>query len=488
MRSVSTDEPLPGTSTVGTPVGTVEILRCPIEIRLTKRSMPIAACQARLEHVDGVYRLAAYEKEGGMHHCWPLHNHIRLSPVGSGEEKWEMHLKPVVLPKSSGGAEQERYDLLILTCDQVALSRFDVKMRQLKKQYPKPATTAASAPLVYINGTSFIDSSFSSSAITSPRRSSIAYAIGELRGETDTQVKMTLLAESYNSLLNLRTFSRTQCNRLDDLNTKDGERLLTYKCLKEGTLVRLLGAITWPALDSGAELEPAERPMLSLEADLVTHIISFLVVECVVPEHVQAIAASSIDLHSPLQCSIKNALDPSKETWWISGPNSMPKGVGSEWIAFALAGAQPQAGGSSSSSSGGGDSSIISIIPTSRPVRVARVDMRIPPMPSGPLSVRDFHLESALSAEGPWRHASATFSTLDRPEMQSWAIRPPIEATHLRVVCTRNAARARLDEAVLRLTRQDGTIAEDDRFTEEDRERALMRVSSSVGFFSVAFS
>ena len=45
-----------------------------------------------------------------------------------------------------------------------------------------------------------------------------------------------------------------------------------------------------------------------------------------------------------------------------------------------------------------------------------------------------------------------------------------------------------LDEAVLRLTRQDGTIAEDDRFTEEDRERALMRVSSSVGFFSVAFS
>ena len=93
-----------------------------------------------------------------------------------------------------------------------------------------------------------------------------------------------------------------------------------------------------------------------------------------------------------------------------------------------------------------------------------------------------------MSAEGPWRHASATFSTLDRHEMQSWAIRPPIEATHLRVVCTRNAARARLDEAVLRLTRQDGTIAEDDRVTEEDRERALMRVSSSVGFFSVAFS
>jgi len=354
--------------------------------------------------------------------------------------------------------------------------------------------TAASAPLMYINGTSFIDASFSSSGINSPRRSSIAYAIGELRGETDTQVKMTLLAESPSGhdINIVRTFSRAQCNRLADLNPKDGERLLTYKCLKEGTLVRLLGAITWPALDSGAELEPAERPMLSLQADLVTHIISFLVVECVVPEHVQAIAASSIDLHNPSQCSIKNALDPATDTWWISGPNSMPKGLGSEWIAFALAGAQPQAGGSSSSSSsGGGDSSSISIIPTSsrpRPVRVARVDMRIPPMPSGPLSVRDFHLESAMSAEGPWRHASATFSTLDRPEMQSWAIRPPIEATHLRVVCTRNAARARLDEAVLRLTRQDGTIAEDDRFTEEDRERALMRVSSSVGFFSVAFS
>ena len=58
----------------------------------------------------------------------------------------------------------------------------------------------------------------------------------------------------------------------------------------------------------------------------------------------------------------------------------------------------------------------------------------------------------------------------------------------MRVVCTRNAARARLDEAVLRLTRPDGTDAGDDRFTEEDRERALLRVSSSVGFFSVAFS
>jgi ubiquitin C-terminal hydrolase len=143
MRSVSKDEPLPGTSTAGTPVSIVDILRCPIEIRLTKRAMPIAACQARLEHVDGVYRLAAYEKEGGMHHCWPLHNHIRLSPVGSGEERWEMHLKPVVLPKYSGGAEQESNDLLILTCDQVALSKFDVLMRHLKK---KPATPLEEVP------------------------------------------------------------------------------------------------------------------------------------------------------------------------------------------------------------------------------------------------------------------------------------------------------------------------------------------------------
>ena len=56
----SKDEPLPGTSTTGTLVSTFGLLRCPIEIRLTKRVKAIAACQARLEHVDGVYRLAAY--------------------------------------------------------------------------------------------------------------------------------------------------------------------------------------------------------------------------------------------------------------------------------------------------------------------------------------------------------------------------------------------------------------------------------------------
>jgi CheY-like chemotaxis protein len=54
-----------------------------------------------------------------------------------------MHLKPVVLPKYSGGAEQESNDLLILTCDQVALSKFDVLMRHLKK---KPATPLEEVP------------------------------------------------------------------------------------------------------------------------------------------------------------------------------------------------------------------------------------------------------------------------------------------------------------------------------------------------------
>ena len=62
----------------------------------------------------------------------------------------------------------------------------------------------------------------------------------------------------------------------------------------------------------------------------------------------------------------------------------------------------------------------------------------------------------------------------------------PIDATHVRLVCTRNAARDRVDEARKRLQKQGAVRAEDE--SAEDRARALDRVSASVGFFYVSFS
>ena len=86
---------------------------------------------------------------------------------------------------------------------------------------------------------------------------------------------------------------------------------------------------------------------------------------------------------------------------------------------------------------------------------------------------------------GPWVRASSDFTTLDVDTMQSWLLDPPIEATHVRVCCTRNAARARLDEARQKLHNR-GMI-QLDLEGNEDRELALQGIPPMVGFFQVGF-
>ena len=83
-----------------------------------------------------------------------------------------------------------------------------------------------------------------------------------------------------------------------------------------------------------------------------------------------------------------------------------------------------------------------------------------PPLPSGPLSVRVFHLEvftgphdlvgetwaRAFTNPQMWARASRDFTTRDVGGDQAFAVYPPVEAAFVRVVCTRNAARARLSD------------------------------------------
>ena len=138
----------------------------------------------------------------------------------------------------------------------------------------------------------------------------------------------------------------------------------------------------------------------------------------------------------------------------------MPLGVGSEWIAFSLG-------------------------PPGPPRRIDRVNMSIPAMPLGPLSVREFHLEESASADGPWTRASRTLSTLNVGTEQSWAIDPPIESSFVRIVCTRNASRARCDEDRARWTRAGGLGPALESC--DERVRSMRRVSASVGFFYVSF-
>ena len=73
--------------------------------------------------------------------------------------------------------------------------------------------------------------------------------------------------------------------------------------------------------------------------------------------------------------------------------------------------------------------------------RVRVWERKIPPLPFGPLSVREFHLE-ARTHDDPteWTRVTPDLLTLDQAELQGFAIVPAIDALAVRLVCTRNAA------------------------------------------------
>lgn len=78
---------------------------------------------------------------------------------------------------------------------------------------------------------------------------------------------------------------------------------------------------------------------------------------------------------------ISVVLNDREDEWWISRPGSCPGGLGAEWLEFSFPGLR----------------------------RVSCVGLMIPPLPYGPLSVREFHLE--VEAEGKWRQATKQLVT-----------------------------------------------------------------------------
>lgn len=135
------------------------------------------------------------------------------------------------------------------------------------------------------------------------------------------------------------------------------------------------------------------------------------------PEDVSVTGCSSSRGDFPLGAALS---DPENE-WWISEPRSMPGGVGCEHLEFSFG---------------------------EKPRRISFVAVKIPPLPHGPLSVRQFHLlalqgapvDSSVSA-CRWVLAAGTpLETLDRGDLQEFALVPPVETRGLRLVCTLAAA------------------------------------------------
>ena len=142
---------------------------------------------------------------------------------------------------------------------------------------------------------------------------------------------------------------------------------------------------------------------------VMEHIVPFFTVTRVTTSAVRCVRASSNRGDFPLS-SVCNDND---AEWWISSSSGgrFAEGAGREWLECDLG-------------SGG------------VPCRVSAIGIKIPPMPHGPLSVRRFYVEyTSGSRDGhAVRVCTGLLETLDQPQMQRFALTPPIEATRVRVV------------------------------------------------------
>jgi hypothetical protein len=121
--------------------------------------------------------------------------------------------------------------------------------------------------------------------------------------------------------------------------------------------------------------------------------------------HRVTVEASSTRGDFPLSA----VLDENDKTWWISKPGSFSQGRGSEYLEFQF-----------------------------RSFSVVRVlGLSIPPLPMGPLSVREFSVKAFVNKT--WVPVSPLLRTLDKAGFQEFAIEP-VTTRRLRVVCSSTAA------------------------------------------------
>jgi hypothetical protein len=138
-------------------------------------------------------------------------------------------------------------------------------------------------------------------------------------------------------------------------------------------------------LDFGS-LHKECRVVCVLPPELAYQVLQCLVIQRVDPDMVDIVSCSSHDQVHPLE----ECLSDDETTWWISAQHSMPWCRGSEYIQLLLG-------------------------PTLR--RLVAVSIKIPPLPQGNLSVREFRIESPtttmttrITTDGEWTAASQVFT------------------------------------------------------------------------------
>jgi hypothetical protein len=154
-----------------------------------------------------------------------------------------------------------------------------------------------------------------------------------------------------------------------------------------------------------------------LPPELAKQVIQFLIIQRVDSDTVEVVGCSSHDkVHSLQAC-----LSDDENTWWISGEHTMPRGRGCEYLE-------------------------LSVGPKLR--RLTAVSIKIPPLPQGPLSVREFRIEapsttsSSTSIDGEsteWTAVSPVFTVANRTGYQRFMLSDPVlDVSHIRLVCLTN--------------------------------------------------
>lgn len=143
-----------------------------------------------------------------------------------------------------------------------------------------------------------------------------------------------------------------------------------------------------------------------LHYDLEERVASYLIVPRVNPRSVKVVGCSSTDGSHPLA----ECLSMNEDTWWISGAESMPGGRGSEYVEFQL---------------------------STNWCRLSRIGIKIPPLPHGPLSVRDFVVQAFLN--GQWEYISPMWSCDNVSHVQYFAFdESGVDVQRVRVICITN--------------------------------------------------
>lgn len=203
-----------------------------------------------------------------------------------------------------------------------------------------------------------------------------------------------------------------------------------------------------------------------LPPDLAARVVSFLTVQPVDPNRLTAQCCSSHDGVHRLQ----EAVSDSENTWWLARSGTMPDGKGREYVQFALKPKVPVA------------EALCAPLFASSPSTLCRlryVRIKIPTLPLGPLSVREFHLETFDLYRG-WRPITPTFCVNGNHEgWQTFAVPGGgRDVSEVRVVCTSNQMAPYLEKvdwsSDLVRTRHPSLARDMQRF-------------ASVGFFSIGF-